>query len=122
MNIEKTIRDWAQRYPIRFKVENCNAKDAGVTCLAEAGDLGGVSVSTFGRTTPDDVPANLTIWVAADGTSAFAVHTDEDNHEYPDEFPLNQSSDSEEGITAVLEHAGAAFCERYGLKEDLLGS
>ena len=120
MNIEKTIRDWVETYPNRFKISRCTAGSVSSSCTSP--DAEGTSLVTLGRKSPDDVPVILTIWVAADGTSAFTVHTDEDNHEYPDEFPLNQSSDSEEGITAVLEDAVAAFCERYGLKEDLLGS
>ena len=122
MSIEKTIRDWADRYPDRFKIENCKAQNVGLTLSADMTDLDGVSLTTYGSQTPDDVPSILTIWVAGDGTHGFAVHTSEDNHQCPDEIPLSKSSDSEDVVIEMLEGAVAAFCERYGLNKDVLGN
>lgn len=118
MNIEKTIRDWFETYPNRFKIGRCTAGSISPSCTSP--DAEGTSLVTLGRKSPDDVPVILTIWVADDASHAFAVHTDEDNHEYPDESALNQSSDSEEGVIAILEGAVAAFCERHGLEPNQL--
>jgi hypothetical protein len=117
-DIEEIITRWADRYPGRFSIRHCEAKDVGSHGIATGQeDLAGVCLSTSGRKSPDDVPSLLNIWIASDGSLALRVMTDEDNHDTPDEDALTNIGASESGLIAALEDAVGEFCGRYDLAE-----
>ena len=117
-DIEEIITRWADRYPGRFSIRHCQAKDVGSHCAPTGQeDLAGVCLSTSGRKSPDDVPSLLNIWIALDGNLALRVMTDEDNHHTPDADTLLNSDGSEAGLVASLEAAVREFLGRYDLAE-----
>jgi hypothetical protein len=116
--IKETITHWADRYPGRFSIRHCKAKEVGShdVPMGQEG-LAGVCLSTSGRKSQDDVPSLLDVWIALDGSLAFRVMTDEDNHHTPDADALLNSDGSESGLIASLEAAVTEFCGRYDLAE-----
>ena len=120
-NIEEIITRWADRYPGRFSIRHCRAKEVGSHDVPMGQeDLAGVCLSTSGRKSQDDVPSLLDVWIALDGSLAFRVMTDEDNHHTPDENALSNTGSSESGLVTYLEDAVREFLGRYDLaKQDL---
>jgi hypothetical protein len=116
--IKETIIRWADRYPGRFSIRHCKAKDVGSHGMPTGQeDLAGVCLSTSGRKSPDDVPSLLTIWIALDGSLAFRVMTDEDNHHTPDENAFSNIGSLESGLVTYLEDAVREFLGLYDLAE-----